>query len=622
MVGQKKKRSFIQQAKKFGRLGQRGRGTNIAQDQYDYLVRVLERWKDPFEEEEERAIFVANVFSQMEGDERNLAGNQLASRVIEMLILHANATTVHQFAQALAQDLRVVCMDQFASHVVEKLLILTSFKETEETHKQDMLVWTRKVCRFLANNLDEFCTNVYGSHLLRTCIQCITGSRLKTKDTSKQTVGYESMTTYQLKDDPDLVECLDILQTKILNLETSLLQEELASTVVQTFLKSCPPEKDRLKPVLKHLLETCYLDTPDHADCPALVRLLESVIEAAANFPKLFDKIHTKIFQGKLESLSTHDQGNFVVQRYLDFLPTSELLTTAWTEMSPNLEEILKTGHSGVVLALTKAAVRLKGEQAAILEQLGKALHCDDSLSQIAVCSYKMMVAERVEEEDLPVHLHGSLILQQLLNFNKPIQVVRSLLGVPNVQLRKLFSDPRGSHVLQVFVNSTTVGEKSRESMVKTLSGEYVSLACSKHGSIALEALWKTCSMKTKQTIVEELAKGESILRSHQFGKFVHQNCAVSVWKHQRDEWLKVINKSQKDRDLFKNILGTEGSKKRKQENSTAEEEKKKIKTEEVKAEVKEVVPEIKTEESDQQQPDVKEKKKKKKKAKSYLDDL
>ena len=34
---------------------------------------------------------------------RNLAGNQLASRVIEMLILHANATTLHQFAQALAQ---------------------------------------------------------------------------------------------------------------------------------------------------------------------------------------------------------------------------------------------------------------------------------------------------------------------------------------------------------------------------------------------------------------------------------------------------------------------------------------------------------------------------------------
>ena len=47
----------------------------------------------------------------------------------------------------LLQDLRVVCMDQFASHVVEKLLILTSFKEIEEMHKQDMLAWTRKVSR-------------------------------------------------------------------------------------------------------------------------------------------------------------------------------------------------------------------------------------------------------------------------------------------------------------------------------------------------------------------------------------------------------------------------------------------------------------------------------------------
>ena len=34
---------------------------------------------------------------------------------------------------------------------------------------------------------------------------------------------------------------------------------------------------------------------------------------------------------------------------------------------------------------------------------------------------------------------------------------------------------------------SSSVGEKSRDSMVKSLSGEYVALACSKHGSIALE---------------------------------------------------------------------------------------------------------------------------------------
>ena len=53
----KKGKSFLQKAKKFGKQGQRGRGTEIDQDQYDYLVRVLERWREGFETDEEKKIF-------------------------------------------------------------------------------------------------------------------------------------------------------------------------------------------------------------------------------------------------------------------------------------------------------------------------------------------------------------------------------------------------------------------------------------------------------------------------------------------------------------------------------------------------------------------------------------
>jgi hypothetical protein len=35
----------------------------------------------------------------------------------------------------------------------------------------------KKVCRFLTNNLADFCTNTYASHLLRTCAQCLAGKR-------------------------------------------------------------------------------------------------------------------------------------------------------------------------------------------------------------------------------------------------------------------------------------------------------------------------------------------------------------------------------------------------------------------------------------------------------------
>ena len=77
------------------------------------------------------------------------------------------------------------------------------------------------------------------------------------------------------------------------------------------------------------------------------------------------------------------------------------------------------------------------------------------------------MFQESLNQEEASVHLHGSLILQQLLMFSKPIKVVRSLLQLPAAQLSQLLSDPRGCHATDSFMTSSHVGEKSRESLVK-----------------------------------------------------------------------------------------------------------------------------------------------------------
>ena len=50
--GNKKKKSFLQKAKKFGKQGRLGQGKNIDQDTYDYFVRVLENLKQDFEDAE------------------------------------------------------------------------------------------------------------------------------------------------------------------------------------------------------------------------------------------------------------------------------------------------------------------------------------------------------------------------------------------------------------------------------------------------------------------------------------------------------------------------------------------------------------------------------------------
>jgi hypothetical protein len=55
---------------------------------------------------------------------------------------------------------------------------------------------------------------------------------------------------------------------------------------------------------------------------------------------------------------------------------------------------------------------------------------------------------------------------------------------------------------------------------------------------------------------VEELSQQESQLCSNPFGKFAVRTCAISAWKHQRDEWKKIVTQTDRDMELFKDIIG------------------------------------------------------------------
>ena len=102
-----------------------------------------------------------------------------------------------------------------------------------------------------------------------------------------------------------------------------------------------------------------------------------------------------------------------------------------------------------------------------------KTLHCSSAQDKLVPLLVRMTTKEAAEENDsakFPVHLHGSLILQELLRFNKPIKVINSLLsGVSSAALRELLCDPRGCHITSAFMESASVGEKSRDGLVKAL---------------------------------------------------------------------------------------------------------------------------------------------------------
>ena len=158
------------------------------------------------------------------------------------------------------------------------------------------------------------------------------------------------------------------------------------------------------------------------------------------------------------------------MQRLLEQVGDKERFLVIAEEVVAGLEEVLAAGATGVLLALTKSAVRLEAGQTVVMAGIMKVLHCNEKQELLAPLLAHLVTLECWSEaEHPPVHLHGSLALQQLLLFTKPIKVVRSLLGLGSAQLAALLGDPRGCHITDSFLTSKHVGEKSREGLVRGL---------------------------------------------------------------------------------------------------------------------------------------------------------
>jgi len=618
----KKKRSFIQKAKKFGRQGQRGKGTDIPQDQYDYFVRVLERWRDGFETEEDKSVFVENVFQQTEGEETTLCGNQLASRVIELLLPHSSEDTLERFRAALSSSLRQVCTDQFSSHVLESLLLLTSFScGTASAPSTEAVNWLVKVCKFCCNNISDFSCHTYASHLLRTSCQCLTGHRLPEGGQGQRTEGYSGLTVWRLGSLTQLEEVVSLLVSRVCMLGAEELGQDMAAHTVISVIRTLA--KKQRREVVRHLLATAFpSQEPGSVDWSnnSLVRLMEAIIETEINSSKLGDKIYS-LLSPSLGSLSSHPSGNFLVQRLLSHLIDKERLESLLSLLLPHLEDILAGGCPGVLLALASAARREGVSQAPTVAALHSALHTagggKEEASLLAPCLASLVTREVLQGEGgaPSVHLQGSLALQQLLHFSKPIQVVRSLLAMPAPALATLLSDPRGCHVTDAFMQSTTVGEKSREGLVRALKEQLAGMACSKHGSRSIDTLWKFSSIKMKAVMAESMSYKIDVLNSNKFGKFVSQNLMLSVFKRSKEDWKNLIEKKDNVKNMFSEIIGEKEAKSIDVKPLKAN-ELGKDKISDKKKNVSEIVDDwLKS-------PDTEPPLKKKKKGKSYLDDL
>ena len=80
-------------------------------------------------------------------------------------------------------------------------------------------------------------------------------------------------------------------------------------------------------------------------------------------------------------------------------------------------------------------------------------------------------------------------------------------------------------------------------------------MACSKHGSRGIDAIWNNGSIKLKEFLASKLCSEEIHLNSNQYGKFVSQNLGLNLFKRSKENWKSNFDKAQKTKALFEEFI-------------------------------------------------------------------
>ncbi|XP_065348890.1 nucleolar protein 9 [Cloeon dipterum] len=570
----KKKKSFISKAKKFGKSGRFGKGSYISEDEYNYFVRVMELDKSEFPSEEDREMFVSNTFEHTVGQEVLLATNQLSSLAIERLIKKGNDECVIRFMEALGADMRPILNDCYASHVFQTLLKKASQRikeipENDSKSREDYIAWIIKVGKFLLNNIEDFMWDQYANQIMRTVLEAASGT-CELEPESKNTCSDQKLPKALRTFFKDF--CIHVQKMPQLN---DMVDSVLTSGFLQSLVKCASKASPKLFKSLAESLEA-VLSTKKSKNKIDMAswRLIEAIL--AGKNEEVNKSILDTFFRGNLKRDASDPELNFCVQRLLENCPNKEQLEEIFEELNSAeaIETIILSKHYGVVRAMGEACKNLSTNQGSFSLSLIGALHCNspsERVNMVASLILAMKDFEKFEhfkmmneDENSPITLQGSLLLQSCLHFNKPIKFVQSVLSINAEDLVHIFSDPKGSHVCDAFMTSKFVGEKSREKLCSILKGHMATLACNKFGSRSLDSIWKVSPLKTRQAIVSSLSQHLPKLKGDTFGRFVVTNYGVELFKHHPDDWSAAQGKEMTTKRLFADILGEDEPAKKK----------------------------------------------------------
>ncbi|KAF5925761.1 hypothetical protein HPG69_002211 [Diceros bicornis minor] len=586
---------------------------HLSPESLGYFRRALSALKEAPETGEERELMVHNVLKEAEAQALALATNRTGSEMLQELLGFSPLKPLCRVWAALHLNLRFVACHRCGVHVLQSALLqlprlLGSPAEEEEEEgeregeedrdgKDGSLETLEHLVLGLAAEVCEdflfYCGDTHGSFVVRTLLQVLGGTLLESeraRQRGSHSPEAQRVPTWECK--PTDFEVPETFLNRLKDLSSCFLKDiavfitdKISSFCLQVALQIL---HRKLPQLCAHLCNAVigYLSSRNSsaAGSPLLLflrdqtssRLLEQVLLVSE--PLRLQSLFEDHFQGQLQTLAAHPIANFPLQRFLDAVTTPELLSPMFEELSPALEAVLAQGHPGVVIALVGACRRVGTHQAQVLQLLLEAFHCAEPSSRQVSCvplfatlmAYEVYYGLMEEEGAVPaehqvemaaaralgeVTVLGSLLIQHLLHFSTPDLILRSLGALTGPQLLTLAQSPAGSHVLDAVLTSPSVTRKQRRRVLKTLKGQYVALACSRHGSRVLDAIWSGAALGARNEIAAELGERNQELIRDPFGHHVARNVALTTFLKRREAWEQQQGAVAKRRRALNSIL-------------------------------------------------------------------
>ncbi|XP_064426952.1 nucleolar protein 9 isoform X2 [Mirounga angustirostris] len=539
---------------------------HLSPEALGYFRRALSALKEAPETGEERELMVHNVLKEVEAQALALATNKTGSEIMQELLGFSPLRPLCRVWAALRSSLRSVACHRCGVHVLQSALLQLprllgspaekeEDVEEEENGKDGPLETLEELVLGLASEVcDDFlfyCGDTHGSFVVRTLLQVLGGTLLESErarhrgsqspDAQRAPARECKPTDFEVPE--TFLNCLQDLSSCFLKDIAVFITDKISSFCLQVALQIL---HRKLPQFCAHLCNAVisYLSSRNSSadGSPLLLflrdqtssRLLEQVLLVLE--PLRLQSLFEDHFQGQLQALAAHPIANFPLQRLLDAITTTELLSPVFEELSPALEAVLAQGHPGVVIALVGACRRVGAHQAQVL---------------LLLLEVDMATARALGD----VTVLGSLLLQHLLHFSSPGVILQSLGALTGPQLLTLAQSPAGSHVLDAILTSPSVTRKQRRRVLKTLKGQYVALACSRHGSRVLDAIWSGAALGARKEIAAELGERNQELIRDPFGHHVARNVALTTFLKRREAWEQQQGAVAKRRRALNSIL-------------------------------------------------------------------